>query len=746
MRTLQKLQRAALVLVELFLLVIPFSTAQADATAQASAPELAEVVVTAQRRSQDVQDVPMSIVALEGGTLQRANVMDFGDYAAMVPNLSFSHAVSGQFGSLAPVIRGVYGPNTTAFYIDETPVPDLNPRAMDLARIEVLRGPQGTLYGAESMGGTIRLITKAPNVSSYEGAIHGTAADPEHGTFDYDLDGDLNVPLITGTAALRLFAFQQVESGLFTRVQGLQPVLPPTTPLPPSFSPHQHVDGQRIEGGSATGVITLQNETLTIRPRVMLQHWQSSGLPYADVAPGNFTQVRLFNLNEPGWDDWQLYSLTINKHLPAGNFLSSTALLHRSDSTSEDYSEVAMLLFGIPPTPALMVALHNVRSVVQEFRFTSDFSGPLQLTAGLFYSNQLDRITFPNDAITGLDALLGGGFGTDVVFSQYLRTTSRQAAVYGELTYALTSKLSATVGARAFDNSVDFGGNQFGIAVATQSFAGREEGRKLAPKVSLAYKLRPNKMMYATAAQGYRLGGVNSYSSTLCAGDLAAAGLSPNGVLTYQSDKLWNYELGTKTSWLNRRLTANGDVFYIDWSNVQQLVPLPTCGFFVYVNAGKAYSKGAEFQVQAAVTDSLIATVGLGYTTTRITDNGGLALIQTGVPLQQVPKWSASASAEYRFEVLRHPGFARVDYSYTGQSFSENNSTVTPLIRPSYNLVNLNTGLTIENLEIGLFVKNVANTHANFSDIPSVAIPLPGRPRIVTNRPRTIGLDLRYVF
>jgi outer membrane receptor protein involved in Fe transport len=712
----------------------------------AQTPTLAEIIVTAQKRSQDIQEVPVSMTVLDATTLQHTGATDFTDYAARIPNLSFSHATSGQFGSQSPAIRGVYGQGATGFYIDETPVPEsMNPRVADLERIEVLRGPQGTLYGARSMGGTIRLITKQPDPSDFAASLHGTAADPLHGTFDYGVDGYVNVPVVSNTAALRLSAYQQFESGLFDRVPGLQPALPPTTPTP-SFAPHDHVDGQRIEGGQIAGLIKLADGDLTLRPRIAVQHWRSDGLPYADVTADNFTQVRLFDLNEPGWEDWQHYSLALNWHVTSGEIVSSTALLRRSDSTSEDYSEVAVLLFGIPPTPALMVALDNFRRIVHETRFISNFTGPVQVTGGIFYSNTLDRLTFPDDAITGLDALLGGALGTDIVFSQRLRTTTREAAAFGELSYAFTDQWKATLGVRAFDNSVDFNGDQYGIAVNAQTIEGRQEERKMNPKVLVEYQVTEGQKLYATAAQGFRIGGVNSFSNTLCAADLAAAGLTPSSALTYKSDTLWSYELGAKTTWLDRRVTADGALFYIDWSNIQQLVPLPTCGFFVYVNAGKAYSKGAEFELDAAVTDSLTASIGLGYTLTKITDNGGIALIATGVPIQQVPKWTATVSGEYHFQMIQHPGFVRADYGYTGESYSANNDFLNPRLRPSYAIANLHSGLTFDRIEAGLFVNNLTDAHANFSDIPPVAIELPLRPRIVTNRPRTVGLEARVRF
>jgi iron complex outermembrane recepter protein len=726
--------------------VLAIEGAHASETTAEEEASLAEVVVTAQKRSENLQSVPLSITVLDAGALQRLGATEFEHYAAHIPNLSFSQGSSTVFGGLYVAIRGVYGADTTGFYVDDTPVPEsMNPHLTDIARIEVLRGPQGTLFGARSMGGAVRIITNQPDPSAWSGDVHATASATAHAAGNSTVDGVVNMPIVADIAALRLSAFREAESGMFDRVSGVQPALPPGTTAPP-FAEHRHVDGSLREGVQLSGLVKLLDGQLTLKPRVAVQHDHLDGLPYADSDPNNFTQVRLFDLNEPAGEDWQHYSLTAEVPLASGEIVSSSALLRHSADMSEDYSEAAILLFGIPPTPALMRYHETLRRFAQETRFTSQFQGPVQVTAGIFYSSSLNNRLFPQDSIAGLDAFFGGALGSDVVFNYHTATEVNEKAVFGEMTVSLTSRLKAILGARWFKNTVDFNGAESGAAVSPGQFSGTEVDRKLTPKASLQYEVEPGKQVYATAAQGFRIGGVNTFSNTLCAADLAAANLTPQQAQSYKSDSLWSYELGTKTGWLENRLSVNAAVFDIEWSDVQQAVALPTCGFSIDVNAGKARSQGAELELEAAPAAGLTVTLGLGYTDTQITSNGGVPSIRVGQPLQQIPRWTASVAADYNFHFLSRRAFVHGDFGYTGSSLSANNDTVDPLLRRSYALVNLRSGMTFGSTEVGVFVSNLFDKHANFSDTPPLAVELPDRPRILTNRPRTMGVEARVLF
>jgi outer membrane receptor protein involved in Fe transport len=310
----------------------------------------------------------------------------------------------------------------------------------------------------------------------------------------------------------------------------------------------------------------------------------------------------------------------------------------------------------------------------------------------------------------------------------------------------LAERLRLIAGARWFNNKVTFNGAQDGALVSPDTFAGAQEETGINPKVSIEYQATKDARLYATASKGFRIGGVNSFSNLLCAGDLAALGLTSAQVLTFDSDSLWNYEIGAKTSWLNRKVIANGALFDIEWSDVQQNVALPTCGFFLTMNAGKARSRGFELELSVAPADGLLLSFGTGYTDAVITNGGILATIAPGTRVQQIPRWTVSASADYDVHLSGLPMVLHMDYANVGESYSANNDPVNQRLRPAYSLVNARVGMNFQHWEVALFADNVFDKAANLSDIPPLAIEYPGRPRIVTNRPRTLGIEGRYRF
>ena len=694
------------------------------------AASVEEVVVTAQKRSEAIQTVPMAITALNNRTLVVEGIRDFQDYAVRIPNLSFSYAGSLAATGQAIAIRGIYGQATTGMYLDDTPLPmSIDPRIIDLDRIEVLKGPQGTLYGARSMGGTVRLITTQPSTGGINGYLHAVGSATDHGGANGGVDGAVNVPLIKDHLAIRVNGYDTYDSGVFDRIAS------PGAPV--AYPEHKNVGAQRHDGGSVAATLSLLNDKLTITPRYMFEDASETGHMYADLNANNFKQYRLFDMDEPGSDSWKLYSLTAKYQTPLGDIPSSTSRFIRHAADSEDASEVVQLFFSTPAIPVQFQTSNINRSFSQELRFTSAFPGPVQLTTGVFYQDSDNISLFPPIPL--------GNLVSDL-YDQNLNTKITETALFGEVTYDVTSRLRLIAGARWFDNDVKFHGELGGITVTNGVFTGDQHQTGINPKFGAQYKVTDDDLVYFTAAKGFRIGGVNSFSDLLCAADLANLGLTADKARAYQSDSLWNYEVGAKTSWFNHRLTANAAVFDIEWDNVQQNVSLPNCGFGIGVNGGHARSQGGEVEVQAALTSALRVSMGAGYTDAHITDPGLCHIVSAGTPIQQVPRWTANAAIDYRFEVASLPSFVHADYAFVDNSLSATNDPVTPRLRPSYSLVNLRLGVDIKQVELTVFADNVFDTHANFSDVPSQAIELPGRPRIVTNRPRTVGVDARVKF
>jgi outer membrane receptor protein involved in Fe transport len=262
-------------------------------------------------------------------------------------------------------------------------------------------------------------------------------------------------------------------------------------------------------------------------------------------------------------------------------------------------------------------------------------------------------------------------------------------------------------------------------------------------------------MVYVNVAKGFRPGGLvpivpqgQAGTATDCVAALQQS--NPNITLaqtrSFKSDSLWNYELGTKTSWLDHRLTVNAAAFYIKWDNIQQQILLP-CGFQYRANAGAAVSKGGELELHARPTQPLEVSLGIGYQNAKITQQGESSPQQVGSPIYQVPDWTANASATYTTNLTSSWNMITgADYSYVGRSFSANNDPANPRERGAYRLIDARIAFAHGPMEIALVGKNLANELANLGDNRSIAAEVPGRPRLFVNQPRTVGVEFRQSF
>ena len=544
------------------------------AVAQTATPaggQVEEIVVTATRRSESLQDVPMSITALNAATLEQRSVKSFIDYASQVPSLAFGSTGDGSATARTISIRGVSGDNTTGFYIDETPVPDsIDPRVIDVERIEVLRGPQGTLYGARSMGGTVRMITTQPDLNNFSGRVSANGGKTQEASnANYGVDGAVNIPLLPGTMALRAVAFYQHDSGFFkrrflTRASDVNNLAPTSNPTTLGNLPTTTVDdiGRDNSYGAAVSLGIKATEGFTITPRVMFQKSDTNGLLYADggsypvpavvgpvnMHPQGYLQARFFNLPERSKDSWVLASLGASYDASSFSFVSSTSYFDRTVDETEDetdflWQNLEAPFDGIPlgdvtnpntplyhavPLPSTIRELKQIHRFVQELRVTSRLSGPWQYVAGFFFSDTRGRVPYagyyPPALAPGISQT--GGFvvqgipglpipvnplNPDEIFAQDYQTKVSEPALYGELSYAFTEAWKATVGLRAYRVRTETGGYLEGIAfggprITDPNTSTTETGAN--PKVELEWKLTPDKLLYADAARGFRPGGL----------------------------------------------------------------------------------------------------------------------------------------------------------------------------------------------------------------------------------------------
>ncbi len=426
-----------------------YAAAQPAEPAKANYGGLEEIVVTANKRSENLQSVPLSITSMSSKDLTAKGITNFVDYGTLVPNLAFAATGDGIAASRTISIRGISGDGTTGFYIDETPVIDsIDPKIIGIDHIEVLRGPQGTLYGARSMGGTVRIITKQPDPSANFGDVHGGVSNTHLGGWNYFGDAAANLVVVPDKVAVRAVGHYSFDQGWFKRAYP-DPVDPSKTAIA------DHQAHNRTYGGSLEAKIQA-SEDLTITPRVMYQKSTYNGLPLADgvimangafapLTDASYTHQQVHNDPEGGYDRWALYSLDVKYDASFGTFSSSSSYFdrfsHEVESEGNFITWLAQNVLGAPDFVAPYSPIYEdkpFKRFVQEFRFVSSFDGPLQLTTGLYYASTKRSVIYDPPAIVpGLEAATGIP-DADLIYEFDTTDKVDEPAVYGEVSYDLT--------------------------------------------------------------------------------------------------------------------------------------------------------------------------------------------------------------------------------------------------------------------------------------------------------------------
>src|ERR1700686_1037084 len=658
-RFVYKVAGSAFAAVAFFSSAVPAVATAADA-AEDSAGALEDIVVTAERRSGNLQRVPVSGTALDSSTIQSMGLTRLTDLAREVPGLN---VVSSGPGQNILVMRGISSTagttGTVGFYLDDTPIQAssnasqlsargvFDPALFDLARVEVLRGPQGTLYGSSSMGGTIKYITKTPDPKQFIATSESTVSYTEGGGLNVEQSGTVNLPL-SDSSALRMAAFYRHNDGFINRY-GINP----TNYL--AISPA--VVDRKVNTENSSGVRAVVkfdlSSGLSITPSFIYQQTRLGGPFNIDVPQGNFGNlIQAPDTAEPSTQTTYLGNLAIRETLPSFELLSSTSYYDRDIVINEDASNVLAYFF---PTvqqntvyPVSMTGNYRNKEWTQEFRFTATFDGPLQVTSGLFYHNVSAPLESSIPDTPGYQAAFGSPFGTEVIYHGIRQANLREYAAYGEASYAFDGGWKVTVGARAFKVDQTFYQEGDGVLNGgTSAVDSSSSDHGVNPKLTVSKQIGADDLVYFTASKGYRPGGPNNPApAARCGTEGAGLGFSQSQLTKYGSDNLWNYELGAKTGWLDHRLTVNGSVYYIDWRDVQQQIVL-NCGFNITPNFGSATSKGAELGGALAPVRGLTLTLSGGYTDATLGNSIPGSSAQAGDRLVDVPRWTAAAGGEY---------------------------------------------------------------------------------------------------
>ncbi|WP_295994643.1 TonB-dependent receptor [Rugamonas sp.] len=740
------------------------------------------VVVTAQKRKEDVNKVPISVSVVQGEDLAAKHITGLEDITRNVPNISFSGGTQGSGAGLSNIeMRGISssaGSGTVGIYMDDVSMTTRNlyslgspePKFFDVDRIEVLRGPQGTLYGASSMGGTLKVIMNQPDLKHVTNSFSTeVSATDKAGGLNDTVNAVLNVPLIPNEMALRIGVQSSHIGGYIKQVD-------PDTLA--TVHDHTNTENDVVVRAALKWNVT---RDLTVTPSIFYQQVKTGDLgteyPLSQTTGAALQPYQISKpVLEPGKDKLFTPSLTVNYDLGAADLISVSSYYQRTFDRTQDGTQAnSSFIGGVFVTPSAPDGLAGALSVLpgyvylnnqvhqfsQELRVSSkgyDPKGgtPLTWIGGLYFSN-LHTTVNDYEPIPGIGALFKsygvspddpnivtgsfpGAFAGDSAYFSARHYRTQQEAVFGELSYHMTPDLTFTAGARevhATDSLAREGSNYFTSTPGETIQQPHDvDSRAFTPKFAVSWNVDASNMLYANAAKGFRLGSQNrDIPLSLCGAELNSMGLT-QAPASFGADSLWSYELGNKSRFLNNRLSVNAAVYYIDWKNIQVDRTLD-CTFDYETNAGKARSAGLELEVKAKPTADLTIDFSTGYSNAYLVEANQALGSNGGQKVPGVPKFNATLGGEYRFTITGDTdGFVRMTGHWTGSSYGTTHDTDTDYTRPAYATVDASIGANVGKYQVSLFAKNLGNNDKIIQK-PSVQF-FQENYRLV---PRTVGLN-----
>ncbi len=680
-------------------------------------PVLREVVVTATKRAMLSQDVPFAITALDQRSLLDRGAGTADEALDYVPAVSFTSngANSGTYSirgiSTGGAVANAQSP--VALYIDDINILDptdpnvtMNLRLFDVARVEVLEGPQGTLFGSGSLGGAIRVITNKPDLNHYRFETQDTVEDTKGGQIGYDLNAMANLPLVRNELAIRLVGYDQHYGG--------------------------YVDNVKT-GASDVNYATTRGGRVELKWTPMRNLSLLATVLGEDDSP-NDSAYSFYNSHEYSWNGavpnynysyTRIYSLkgVYRPRWVTATFITTYA--DRSELSLGDFTQTAYALLGLN-APSPITDAGPSRTFSQELRLASPQDQRLRwLIGGIYIDNR--RTVLENVIIPGTAALLGGT-SNDVSSANTFGET-KEEAVYGELSYDIIPHLTLTVGARrSHDKLIEdqaIGGT---LQVPSQSYIVTTEN-STTPRFNISYHFNRNAMIYAQAAQGFRIGQINTVRTDPLSGQVIPLASNP--------DSLWNYEFGEKSYLLHHRLLIDADVYYIDWHNIQLNALTVPSGINYITNAGHADIKGLELDVEARPAVHWSAGGSLALTNAHLESvSQGVA----GTPGDRLPgsaPLSVTVYAQYTHQLMSDVKyFARIDARYVGKEYSNLNNA-SSLVYGQYSQLNLRGGLRWPHYSITAFISNATDGSGKVSAFDSFTVPV-----AIRQRPLTFGITM----
>ena len=770
----------------------------------AASGALEQVVVTATKQAQVLSRVPISISAYTQDAMDARAIKSIKDIAAQTPGLDLGDQGSNGVGTRIS-IRGIdsnSGSSTTGVYLDDTPIQGRNnpvnlggtvfPEVFDLERVEVLRGPQGTLFGAGAEGGVVRFITPAPSLTKNSVYARSEVSSTQGGDPNYEAGAAFGGPLIDGKLGIRVSGWMRHAGGWVDRT---------------AWETGQSFDNVNWSdsGGARVALLWQATDSISVTPSVLYQGQHQNDSPnywtsLSDPRSGHYRSG--YQLRQQSTEHFVLPSLKIEADLGPVLFTAVSSFFHRAESNVSDVtnSDVPGALGAVGangednffPTVAsgalvtdafLGTTRQNI--FTQEFRLQStDRDAALRWVGGLYFQNsrlndtqlapsaQLPQLFFEQQ---GAGAFEGYYYTADCVdhcsglingvdeYSGNEHSRDLQIAVFGNLDWSMTQRLILNTGLRVERTQASFSAAEDGpVNNGVSLGGGKVSATPVTPKLGLSFQQDANTLFYGSIAKGYRPGGGNSHVPASCGIDLQNIGTDA-APAKYDSDSTWSYELGTKLRSSEGRVSVAASVFYIDWRNIQWYYFLPNCGYGIVFNLGRSRSEGFDLEFNARITPRLLAGLSVGYTDAKFRNTvildpvSGTPVVAAGQTLGQAP-WTVYATLEYQFDSGFYARLTddfrssnRGPYLYQNPAAAAYDPDLNP--NPSSNQLDVRIGKVWNEFDLSLFVNNALNaspvTEMNhyvgydFNSGDAVGSPIFAA---ATLRPRTLGVTGTYKF
>ncbi len=701
---------------------LPGATTQApvEAMVPVVVPLTEQITITATKRPIAIQAAPLPVTAVTGTTLDDYGARDSNEMSSLVPGLSTTGNSPGQSKF---IVRGLSdGPfigntqSTVSIYLDETRAnfngPDPNLQLFDIDRVEVIRGPQGTLYGAGSIGGLVRIITNQPVLGKFEAhaSLDGDVAsgvDPS-GT----AEAMVNLPLVDDRLAFRTVAYVKRVGGYIN-----------DTAIGPTNVNDSDISGFR------SGLRLSLSQDWTLRSGVTFQSIHNNDTQYFDAGMTLFSRNNL--LAEPNRNDFLTASVGIDGDLHWADLVSTTAWVFDSVGARYDASQALPTLLQIPIEPTAFDQISRYRTINHETRLVSIPGGSFQWLTGVFFSERSDD---SYSTLTRLDQ------GQGIFYSKNRHDSGTEIALFGEATYKFNPYFSVSAGLRLYHGELNTSAdNSELIDVGPSEAFGANRKFGATPRAEVSFQPNPDNLFYAEVAQGFRLGGINIASR------IASPSFNSGRALTvsnFASDQLWNFEIGSKSTFFDKKLTLNATGFFALWDNMQADLVRPN-GLPVTANVGNVRNYGFEVESTYVPNEHIRLMANLSWADPVLTDTNPMLAALSISRLPVTPKLSGTVAAQYQTLVARdYLGFMNVKYELFGQSRLSNASGGMSPVH-AYNVVNLRVGVQHQQWRLTTYIDNLTGDESNTYAF--------GNPFLLGHvgqqtppPPRTFGLNLTW--